>query len=70
MEAEVIEQAKRLAAERHTSVSTVFSQFIRALASREGRPKSLGKLTRQASGAIDLRKRSHKDVLADALKGK
>jgi hypothetical protein len=70
MEAEVIEQAKRLAAEHNTSVSTMFSQFIRALANREGRAKPLGRLIRQASGVIDLKEHSHKDVLADALKDK
>ena len=70
MEAEVIEQAKRLAAKHNTSVSTMFSQFIRALANREGGTKPLGKLARQASGVIDLKKCSHRDVLADALKDK
>ena len=70
VEAEVVEQAKRFAAERHTSVSTMFSQFIRALANRERHAKPLGKFARQASGVIDLKGRNHKDVLADALKDK
>jgi hypothetical protein len=65
---EVIEKAKRLAAERHTSVSALFSRFIRALANREGQAKPLGKLARRASGVIDLKGRNHKEVLADALK--
>jgi hypothetical protein len=69
---EVIEQAKRLAAERGTSVSALFGRFVKALANGQdkGRGKSLGKLTRRASGVIDLKGRSHKDVLADALKDK
>ena len=70
VKAEIVEQAKHLAAERHTSVSAMFSQFIGALANREGRAKPLGKLTRQASGVIDLKGRNHKDVLADALRNK
>ena len=70
LEAEVIERARRLAAERHTRVSTMFSQFIRALANRRGRSRSLGKLARQASGVIGLKGYSHEDVLADALKDK
>ena len=69
-ETEVIEQAKRLAAERGTSVSALFGGLIKALANGQGkgRAKSLGRLTRRASGVIDLKGRSHKDVLADALK--
>jgi hypothetical protein len=70
VDAEVVEQAKRLAAERHTSVSTMFSQFIQALANRKRQAKPLGKLARQASGVIALKNRSHGDVLADALKDK
>jgi hypothetical protein len=67
---EVIEKAKRLAAERKTSVSALFSRFIRALADGKDRHKPLGKLTRQASGVIDLKGRNHRDILADALKDK
>jgi len=66
---EVIEQAKRLAAERKTSVSAIFSRLIRAMAG-VGNGKSIGKLARRASGVIDLKGRSHKDVLADSLKDK
>jgi hypothetical protein len=67
---EVIEKAKRLAAERNTSVSAMFSRFIRVLADGRDRRKPLGKLTRRASGVIDLKGRSHKEVLADALRDK
>jgi len=67
---EVIEKAKRLAAERNTSVSAMFSRFIRVLANGAGKQKTIGKLTRQASGVIDLKGRNYKDVLADALTDK
>jgi hypothetical protein len=70
VDVEIVEQAKRLAAERRTSVSAMFSQFIRILADREGRAKPLGKLARQASGVIDLKRRSHKSILGDALRDK
>ncbi len=70
VEAEIVQQAKRLAAERHTSVSTMFSQFIQVLASQEPQTKPLGKLARRASGVIDLKGRTHKGVLGDALKDK
>jgi hypothetical protein len=67
---DVIEKAKRLAAERNTSVSAMFSRFIRALANGAGKQKTIGKLTRQASGVIDLKGRNYKDVLADSLTNK
>lgn len=67
---DVIEKAKRLAAERNTSVSAMFSRFIRALANGAGKQKAIGKLTRQASGVIDLKGRNYKDVLADSLTDK
>jgi len=69
-DAEVIEQAKRLAAERGTSVSALFGRFIKALANGQGQRKPLGKLACRASGVIDLKGRSDKAVLADALKDK
>lgn len=66
-EREVIEHAKRLAVEHNTSVSAMFSRFIRTLASNRGGDKPLGKLARRASGVINLEGRSHRDVLADSL---
>ena len=69
-DAEVIEQAKRLAAERGTSVSALFGRFIKALANGRGKTEPLGKLTRRASGVIDLEGRDHKEVLAGVLKDK
>jgi len=50
-EKDVIERAKRLAEERGTSVSAMFSQFIRAASSRTGSAKrTLGPITRRAAG--------------------
>lgn len=69
-ESEVIAEAKRLAAERGTSVSALFARFIKALANGRKQAEPLGKLTRRASGVIDLEDRDQKDVLAGALKDK
>ena len=69
-EREVIGQAKRLAAERNTSVSAMFSRFSRTLADGKGKGKPLGRLARRASGVIDLKGRNHKDVLAGSLSDK
>lgn len=64
---EVIADAKRLAAEAGTSVSSLFERFIRVLAGRR-RPRRIGPLTRRASGLIKLpRGKNERDVLAEAL---
>lgn len=70
LDREVIEQAKRLAAERGTSVSAMFSAFIRTLGAATSRNRPIGKLTRQASGVIDLKGQDYKDVLTDSLREK
>ncbi len=68
---EVIEQAKRLAAERKTSVSALFSRIIRALGDGHGQGRTVGRLARRASGVIKLPKgKGHKDVLGDSLRDK
>lgn len=67
---EVIKQAKRLAAANHTTVSSLFSRLIKALTQTTDQRGSMGKLTRQAAGTIDLSKQSEKDVLAEALQDK
>jgi hypothetical protein len=64
---EVIEQAKRIADETGTSVSSLFERFIRVLARRHPE-RRVGGVTRQASGIIALPSgKSDRDVLADAL---
>ncbi len=52
VDAEIIEQAKRLAAENHTSVSAMFARFIRLLANGGGSDMSIGKIAKKASGMI------------------
>lgn len=69
-DAETIEKAKRLAAERHTSVSALFSRFIRVLANGAGSDMPIGKIAKKASGMIDLKGRDYRDVLTDSLRAK
>lgn len=65
---EVIEQAKRLADETGTSVSSLFERIVRLLARRRAATRSLGRVTRQASGLVTLpRGKSERDVLGEAL---
>jgi hypothetical protein len=68
---EVIEKAKRLAAQRRTSVSALFSRIIRALGDGHEKERTVGRLARRASGVIELPKgKSHKEVLGDSLRDK
>lgn len=65
---EVIEQAKRLAKETGTSVSSLFERFVRLLVRKHAAKPGLGRITRQATGMFTLPPgKTEKDVLADAL---
>jgi len=73
MEKEVVEQAKRLAAERGTSVSRLVSDFVQSLAAhaspKHRRPREIGPLTRQAIGiGRDIpQDKDYKDLIEEAL---
>ena len=67
---EVIRQAKRLAAENHTSVSAMFSRWVRTMArqKKEGPREKLGPLTRKALGLVKLPEdKSDRELLEEAL---
>ncbi len=67
---EVIEQAKRIAEREHTSVSAMFSRFIRSLNLRKRPAREIppDALAARAAGFISLPKgKSTRDVLTDAL---
>ena len=67
----VVAEAKRLAEQNRTSVSAMFSQFVRALASGEGEARRIGPLTRRASGLARLPADADADdLLTDALMDK
>jgi hypothetical protein len=65
---QVIEEARALADETGTSVSSMFERFVRLLAWQRRSSKPIGPLARKATGMIVLPKgRSDKEVLEDAL---
>ncbi len=69
-DAEVIEQAKRIARRRDTSVSAMFARFIRSLARQEEAPEDIpaDSIAARAVGAVVLPEgKAPRDVLTDAL---
>ena len=68
VEESVVEQAKRMAKANRTSVSAMFSQFVRSAAAAGAAPAKIGPLTRKLSGVMKLPPgKGYKEVLADAL---
>lgn len=66
-DSDVIDLAKKLADRQGTSVSSLFSQFIRSMAT-SGQAASLTPLTRRASGLIRLpRGKSDRQLTQEAL---
>jgi hypothetical protein len=68
---ELIRQAKKLAEEEGTSLSSMFSRFLQAVLRERRKPERLGPLTRQALGLAKLPPdKCHKDyreLLEEAL---
>jgi len=68
---ELIQQAKKLAAENGTSVSAMFSRMLRAMTRARGSQEPTGPLTRKATGLIRLPSAAGDErLLEDALAGK
>lgn len=70
---QVVRDAKRLARRRKTSVSAMFSGFIRSLTGRDETREVVSEdsIAARATGFITLPKgKSERDVLTDALAGK
>jgi len=66
-EPDVIDLAKKFARRRGTSVSHMFSEFIRSLAA-SGRPSAATPLTRRATGLIRLpRGKADRQLIEEAL---
>jgi hypothetical protein len=64
----VIEEARELAEQTGTSVSSIFARVVRLLAAQRRSTRPLGPLTRKASGMIVLPKgRSERQLVEDAL---
>lgn len=65
---DVIELARRLAKENGTSISSLFSRFVRALGRGDAPRVKTGRLTRQASGLLDAPAGfDEREALGDAL---
>ena len=65
---DVIDEARELAEQTGTSVSSMFERFVRLLAVQRGAARPLGPITRKASGMIVLPKgRSERQIVEDAL---
>lgn len=67
-EEEIIELAKKIAREHKTSVSTLFSRFVRFLSAHEEVPSKIGPIARSVSGIIKFPKgKTERKILEDAL---
>ena len=67
----VIEEAKRLARENQTSVSSMFERFVRLAGSRDKSEPELGPITRQATGLLSLPKdKTYRELLDEAVSEK
>ena len=68
---ELIQKAKKLAAENGTSVSAMFAGLPRAMMRARGAQELIGPLTRKATGLIRLStEKEYKRLLEDALAAK
>ena len=67
----IVKKAKQMARESNTSVSAMFTEFIRAMGSPGDKSRKIGPLTRQLSGIIKLPPgRGDRELLTDALMDK
>jgi len=67
-EPEVIDRAKRLADRCGTSVSEMFSQFVRAMDTPASSSVPIGPLTKKATGLVKLpRGKSARKLIEEAL---
>ena len=67
----VVSQAKEIARANGTSVSAMFSQFVKALANGSRADIPPGRVTRQASGLVRMPTgKSYRQVLGEALVNK
>jgi hypothetical protein len=68
---DVVESAKRIAEANKTSVSAMFSQFVRSMATRKDRRAKVGPLTRKLSGVLKLPPgKDYRELVTDALEEK
>lgn len=72
VEEEIVEKAKSHAAANGTSVSAMFSNFVKSLDAGRNRPsRRIGPLTRKLTGILQLPPgKDYRDALTDALEEK
>lgn len=67
----IITTAKDLAAKQHTSVSEMFTNFIKAVAVKEKQYGKLSPLAKQATGLVKIdANKDYKELLTDSLMDK
>ncbi len=65
---EVAAKAKEIASANHTSVSAMFSNFVRTMAARDVKPDEIGPITRRLTGIINVPPgKDFNDLLEEAL---
>ena len=64
----IVEQAKKIARDKNTSVSSLFSEYIKAVADLQEYNKEIGPVTKKALGIVTLPgDKSDKELLEEAL---
>ena len=67
-EKEVVQEARKIAQEKNTSISALFARYIKGISDFRSSEGNLGPVTNKASGLISLPKgKSDKALLEEAL---
>ena len=65
---DIMRKAKEIAGANRTSVSAMFSQFVRSMAAKRSGPPQLAPLTRKLSGVLRMPAgKDDKEALAEAM---
>jgi hypothetical protein len=67
MDPRIVKQAKKLAQDNNTSLSSMIARFIQSLTARKNKTTPIGPLTKKATGVISLKGADYKDVLGEEL---
>jgi len=68
IDSSTIARAKKLAAQKQTSVSELFSQFIESITGKKARTVEPGPLTRKLTGIVPaMTDKEYKNIITDEL---
>jgi hypothetical protein len=68
---DVVESAKQIAEANKTSVSAMFSQFVRSITAMKNRRRKIGPLTRKLSGIVKVPAgKDYRELVTNALEEK